>query len=113
MEKRRTAFRLAAAAAGLALSAGAAACVPPLEGNTLESPRFALSYLPTQIGVGAHFSLDIATCSKPGNPEAESLKVDAQMPEHRHGMNYAPKVIKTGPQRWRAEGLMFHMPGKW
>ena len=35
------------------------------------------------------------------------------MPEHRHGMNYAPEVKATGPGRWRAEGLMFHMPGKW
>jgi cytochrome c peroxidase len=35
------------------------------------------------------------------------------MPEHRHGMNYAPEVKPLGPGRWRAEGLMFHMPGKW
>jgi cytochrome c peroxidase len=41
------------------------------------------------------------------------VKVDAQMPEHRHGMNYAPEVKALGPGRWRAEGLMFHMPGKW
>jgi cytochrome c peroxidase len=35
------------------------------------------------------------------------------MPEHRHGMNYAPAVKALGPGRWRAEGLMFHMPGRW
>ena len=35
------------------------------------------------------------------------------MPEHRHGMNYAPTLKPLGPGRWRAEGLMFHMPGKW
>ena len=35
------------------------------------------------------------------------------MPEHKHGMNYAPEVKQLGPGRWRAEGLMFHMPGKW
>jgi len=35
------------------------------------------------------------------------------MPEHRHGMNYAPEVKPLGPGRWRAEGLMLHMPGKW
>ena len=28
-------------------------------------------------------------------------------------MNYAPEVKALGPGRWRAEGLMFHMPGKW
>ncbi len=28
-------------------------------------------------------------------------------------MYYAPEVTPLGPGRWRAEGLMFHMPGKW
>ncbi len=41
------------------------------------------------------------------------LSVDAYMPEHRHGMNYKTEVISTGPQRYRVEGLMFHMPGQW
>ena len=63
--------------------------------------------------VGKFFTLEIAACAKPGSPAPESLKVDAHMPEHRHGMNYAPEVKPTGPGRWRAEGLMFHMPGKW
>jgi len=35
------------------------------------------------------------------------------MPEHRHGMNYRPEVKPLAPGRWRAEGLLFHMPGKW
>jgi cytochrome c peroxidase len=35
------------------------------------------------------------------------------MPEHRHGMNYAPALKALGPGRWRAEGLMLHMPGRW
>jgi hypothetical protein len=35
------------------------------------------------------------------------------MPAHRHGMNYRAKVIPQGAGRWRAEGLMFHMPGRW
>ena len=52
-------------------------------------------------------------CAKPGQPAPESLKVDAHMPEHRHGMNYAPTLKALGPGRWRAEGLMLHMPGRW
>ena len=35
------------------------------------------------------------------------------MPAHKHGMNYAPSLKPLGPGRWRAEGLMFHMPGRW
>ena len=112
MEKRRTGLRLALAAAGLALSGVAGACTPAFEGTRLESPRFVLAYKPGPISVAQHFALDVAVCSK--SPLAiESLKVDANMPEHRHGMNYAPEVKALGPGRWRAEGLMFHMPGKW
>jgi cytochrome c peroxidase len=28
-------------------------------------------------------------------------------------MNYAPTLKPLGPGRWRAEGLMLHMPGRW
>ena len=110
MEKRRTGLWLAAAAAGLALPA--LACEPALQGTRLESPRFVLAFKPSGISVAQHFSLDVAVCAKTRDVP-ESLKVDAHMPEHRHGMNYAPEVKALGPGRWRAEGLMFHMPGKW
>ncbi len=59
-----------------------------------------------------HFALEIAVCSKSA-AVPESIRVDAHMPEHRHGMNYEPEVKSLGPGRWRAEGLMLHMPGKW
>jgi hypothetical protein len=41
------------------------------------------------------------------------VRVDARMPEHRHGMNYRPTITATGEGRYRAEGLMLHMAGKW
>lgn len=78
----------------------------------LESPRFVLAFKADPIAVAQHFALDIAVCAKSA-AKPEAIKVDAQMPEHRHGMNYAPEVKPLGPGRWRAEGLMFHMPGKW
>ena len=112
MEKRRNRLRLAAAAAGLVIGGAAGACEPGLEGTRLESPRFVLAFKPEAVTVAQHFAVDIAVCAKSA-AKPEIVKVDAQMPEHRHGMNYAPSVTKTGPQRWRAEGLMFHMPGKW
>lgn len=111
MEKRRNGLWLAFTAALICKSA--AACVPALDGTRLESPRYGLSYKASAISVAEHFALEIAICAKPGNPAPESLKVDAHMPEHRHGMNYAPEVKPLGPGRWRAEGLMLHMPGKW
>jgi len=113
MEKRRIALRLVLAGSLIA-AAPAWACTPALEGTTLESARYVLVFQEKPAReVGKHFTLEIATCSKPGSPEPESLKVDAHMPEHRHGMNYAPSLTKLGPGRWRADGLMLHMPGKW
>ena len=112
MEKRRNRLRLAAAAAGLIFLGGGQACVPGLEGTRLESPRYVVAFQASP-EVGKFFSVEIAACSKPGIPAPESLKVDAHMPEHRHGMNYAPEVKALRPGRWRAEGLMLHMPGKW
>ena len=112
MEKRRIAFRLLLAALGLALAGAAAACTPALDGTRLESPRFVLAFKPERIAVAEHFALEIAVCAKSATP-VESIKVDAHMPAHRHGMNYAPQLKPLGPGRWRAEGLMLHMPGKW
>jgi hypothetical protein len=41
------------------------------------------------------------------------LRIDAVMPQHRHGMNYRPTVAALGDGRFRAEGLLLHMPGLW
>jgi cytochrome c peroxidase len=108
MEKRRNSFCFAAAAA-LAIF-NAQACV---EGTRLESARYVVGYKTEAIEVAKHFAIDVTVCAKPGHPLPESVKVDAQMPEHRHGMNYAPAVKALGPGRWRADGLMLHMPGRW
>jgi hypothetical protein len=35
------------------------------------------------------------------------------MPEHRHGMNYQPGLEPMGGGRYRSEGWLFHMPGRW
>jgi len=44
---------------------------------------------------------------------ARLLRVDATMPEHRHGMNYRPSVQALGDGVWRVEGLLWHMAGRW
>jgi len=58
---------------------------------------------------GQPFLLFLRTC--PAN--AALLKVDARMPEHRHGMNYRPALLPLGDGRWRVEGLLWHMSGRW
>jgi len=48
-------------------------------------------------------------------PAAEpfSLSVNARMPQHRHGMNTRPRVHDLGDGKFRVEGLLFHMAGRW
>lgn len=53
--------------------------------------------------------LDIVLCG----PAVQQLQVDADMPAHRHGMNYRATVEALGEGRYRARGLLFHMAGRW
>lgn len=97
------------------------ACTPVLEGAKgggeikAESKNYALVFrsVPEKVVTGKHFAVELALCAKTGAALPESVRVDANMPDHRHGMNYKTVVTGTGPQRYRAEGLMFHMPGRW
>jgi hypothetical protein len=106
------------AAAALASSAPAAWCcgealgpgTQPLAG---EGWQIAWRAAPSPVPVGKHFALDIALCAPPGLALPAALRVDATMPEHKHGMNYRPSVKAQGAGLFRAEGLMFHMPGRW
>jgi hypothetical protein len=79
--------------------------------DTELSIAFAPSAKP--ISVGQHFTLDVYVCPEPGNAMPSRLKVSADMPAHRHGMNYKTTVRALGNGRFAVEGLMFHMPGRW
>jgi len=62
--------------------------------------------------LNAPFALEVALCARDGSA-AKAPRIDAWMPAHRHGMNYRPGVAGVSPGRFRAEGLLFHMPGRW
>lgn len=72
--------------------------------------------LPEPIPEGASFALD-AWVFDGAHPEVLvddiGFDFDASMPQHGHGMNRLARVAKLGPGAWRAEGLLFHMPGSW
>jgi len=68
---------------------------------------------PAPLATGHHFALDIAVCPGPGAATPQGLRLDADMPAHKHGMNYRASVIARGPGLYHAEGLMLHMPGRW
>ena len=129
MEKWREPFRrharralIAAAAGGLAetlavvgVFASVAQACELSPGTRVESQRVALSYrtIPPKISVGEQFVLELSACQKPGAALPGRVKLDAYMPEHRHGMNYRPSLKPLGDGRYRSEGWLFHMPGRW
>ena len=103
-----------AAALALVLAAGeAAACARP-EGWTggagIAGDLWTAWWRsePAAIPVGAHFSVRFHLCG----PPAGRVRVRGWMPDHRHGMNYRSEVSLDGSSG-TAEGLMFHMPGRW
>lgn len=63
--------------------------------------------------VSRPWSLMIAAETERPQAVVEIVDVDAQMPTHRHGMNYRPRLTALGPGRARADALMLHMPGPW
>lgn len=111
-----------ALALGLAASFGAGAapggCAAQLVGpsrQVAEGSGLTVVFAPRPwpLPVGRHFALDIVVCAAPGTALPATLRVDADMPAHQHGMNYRTTVRALGEGRFTAEGLMFHMPGRW
>lgn len=106
------------AAAAFAFSAAALAqenpCARQDTALRAQSDRYTVYFrmLPSP-AVGRHFGLAFAVCRPAGAAHPDSVAVDARMPSHGHGMNYRPTVAALGEGRYRAEGLMLHMPGVW
>ncbi|QQS15236.1 MAG: FixH family protein [Rhodospirillales bacterium] len=100
------------------MAGAAAACeIPPAlaDGRRVESAGYLVVYrtAPAPIAVGGRFDVELAVCPAAGKAPVRGATVDATMPEHRHGMNYRPEMTTLGPGRYRAAGLLFHMPGLW
>lgn len=112
--------RTAAAALGVALAPLACAqdpCGSALTGTVRRAldDRYVVAYVttPDPVTIGTHFVVDMAVCSRDDAAAPADVRVDATMPEHRHGMNYRPTVTARAAGVYRAEGLLFHMPGRW
>ena len=79
----------------------------------MESSDLVVQYrtVPATLEVGRHFTVEAIVCAPASAPV--TLRVGATMPEHRHGMNYRPSVVRRGDGVFVAEGMLFHMPGRW
>jgi hypothetical protein len=100
----------------LPTAAAAADCAPDLAGARRiagEGYTLVMRPSPAPIPLARHFALDVAVCPSAGAAAPALARVDARMPEHGHGMSYRTTLTAKGEGRWRADGLMFHMPGRW
>ncbi len=103
---------VSAAAALLSTAAAHAACPPaPATAQTIQGVGVQAAWWtePAPLTVARPFAVLVQLCPV----DAQLLRVDARMPEHRHGMNYRPSVQSLGQGRWRADGLLWHMSGRW
>lgn len=81
-----------------------------------DKKSFRLSYVPAPdpIPFNQHFRLNLLLQSAANKPlDGATLKVEASMPEHNHGMNVKPRVKALGQGRYEVSGLLFHMAGYW
>ena len=99
-------------ACGEALPAASRLLAVP-DGQSAQGWQLALAPRPAPLAVGRPLALDIVLCPPTDQPLPATLAVDAWMPAHRHGMNYRSAVQALGNGRYRAEGLLLHMPGHW
>lgn len=115
MLRRGWLFAVAVLAAGTAQACQLPAWGPNARTLADEKSGLALNwrFVPSTPSIGEFFVIEFAVCDRAGAVDAQGLRVDAQMPAHRHGMNFQPKITATGANTYRAEGMMFHMPGTW
>ena len=104
---------LAAALACILAAGQAAACARPsgwTGGERIAGELWTAWWRsePAPIPVSAHFSIRFHLCG----PPVDRVAVRGWMPVHRHGMNYRP-LVALDDLSGTAEGLLFHMPGRW
>ncbi len=99
----------AAAAAGCGSEFGEA------DVRRIEQPRYTLAFRPepAELEPGQLFALRIAVCGRAGGAAPALVRVGAWMPEHGHAMNYDPLLARQADGSWRADGMLFHMSGRW
>ena len=105
--------RAAASARTAATACGAAITGPGRLQAQAEGWQVVFAPRTWPLPVGRHFEVDFAVCAPPGRPAPTALRVDADMPAHRHGMNYRATLRTQGDGRYLGSGLLLHMPGRW
>jgi hypothetical protein len=74
--------------------------------RTIEGKGYIVVFrtVPDPVRIGSHFSSISRVCPRAMTEAPRSVRVDANMPEHRHGMNYRPVVTAQSSGAYRATG---------
>ncbi|MSR41010.1 MAG: hypothetical protein EXS10_03805 [Phycisphaerales bacterium] len=59
------------------------------------------------------FDVEIRILDAQGKPADVECTIDAEMPEHGHGMNVVAEMQRRGTGDFLAKGMLLHMPGRW
>lgn len=74
----------------------------------------AYSTMPGEVPLNEDFMVMVQLTDMEGNNvQATTVDVDANMPDHGHGMNVDPMIMDMGDGMWHADGMRFHMEGYW
>ncbi|MEM7208521.1 MAG: hypothetical protein AAF434_11920 [Pseudomonadota bacterium] len=70
-------------------------------------------FAPEQPAVGEFFLMNLKFCRDGKFVDPDSIRADATMPAHAHGMNYRVTIAQAGHQIYEARGFLLHMTGLW
>ncbi len=82
-----------------------------------QSGRYHIEFSPsiTDMPLNQYFDLEVLVKGTTQQPLSHSISLtfDAGMKAHNHGMNVKPIIKRLGKDKFKIEGVLLHMPGKW
>ena len=78
--------------------------------------RLTLQSQPAPLPLNELFEVTVSVDASAATDDSSNpvwLRANAEMPEHKHGMNTRIVVEQLGDGRFVLRGLLFHMRGKW
>lgn len=79
--------------------------------------RYYIEFSPsiTDMPLNQYFDLTVLIKGATQQPLSHSVRLtfDAGMKAHNHGMNVKPIIKPLGKGKFKIEGVLLHMPGKW
>jgi hypothetical protein len=78
--------------------------------------RLTLQSQPTPLPLNELFEVTVSVDASAAADDSSNpvwLRANAEMPEHKHGMNTRVIVEQLGDGRFVLRGLLFHMRGNW